>query len=303
MSWTEQRLLDLITDQAQETHELEFKACDALQKSDGKKAEVSKDVSAMANAGGGTIIYGLIERNHVADSLDSGYDQNIISKEWLEQVINSNIHPRVEGLKIHAIPLSSNVGRVAYVVEVPQAVHRAPHQASDKRYHKRSNTTIQAMEDYEIRDVLRRTRSPDLYLKPEIGHASVEGPTFGRQQLRFDLRLSLTNLSTEPSLYTLCHIFLDQRLARTVTSLYRGDPVVQGGRSYVSFNRRLMVPTDFPIMQGHDYFMGAMTCYSEEPLEPTRFHMGSSIRSAGFERVEFFAVEFHGGTRLTIEPL
>ena len=50
-------------------------------------------------------------------------------------------------------------GQHAYVVYVPQSL-RAPHQAGDRRYYKRYNAQSVPMEDYEVRDVARRTDTP-----------------------------------------------------------------------------------------------------------------------------------------------
>jgi predicted HTH transcriptional regulator len=59
--WDEDDLLALIANGAKESVELDYKACDALVQTDGKKNEVSKDVSAFANSAGGTIVYGMVE--------------------------------------------------------------------------------------------------------------------------------------------------------------------------------------------------------------------------------------------------
>src|SRR5258708_2341586 len=117
--WDEADLLRLVADGATESLELEFKSCGALEKSNEKKREVSKDVSALANSAGGSLVYGIGERDHAASYLDSGFDPKDISKEWLEQVINSNIHPKIQGLTITPVILRSKPGRVAYVVTVP----------------------------------------------------------------------------------------------------------------------------------------------------------------------------------------
>ena len=51
----------LIADQVEDNLHLDYKAADALAKTDGKKKEVSKDISALANSDGGIIIYGIKE--------------------------------------------------------------------------------------------------------------------------------------------------------------------------------------------------------------------------------------------------
>jgi predicted HTH transcriptional regulator len=135
--WDVKTLQSYIDNQIEESLNLDYKAADALQKSDGKKKEISKDVSAMANAAGGLIIYGIKEfddsaKRHRPEKIDP-INRTEISKEWLEQVINSNIQPRIEGLVITPITIDETAATVAYVVEVPQSA--TAHQASDKRYY------------------------------------------------------------------------------------------------------------------------------------------------------------------------
>ena len=174
--WTEEYIQGLIDSEAEESINLDYKACDALQKTEGKKRDISKDVSAFANSMGGEIIYGIKEyddvaKRHLPETIDSGFDQSEISKEWLEQVSNSNIQPRIEGLIIHPVSLSGDKrGKYIYVVSIPQS-HTA-HQAKDLKYYKRYNFESVPMEDYEIRDVMNRRKAP--IVKPTFSYEDRE---------------------------------------------------------------------------------------------------------------------------------
>ena len=64
--YTETDLRILIETQAEESTYLDFKAAGALEKTNVKRAEIAKDVSAFANSDGGVIIYGIKEEGHVA---------------------------------------------------------------------------------------------------------------------------------------------------------------------------------------------------------------------------------------------
>src|SRR6266508_2465719 len=109
--WDEADLLALIRDQAQESLTLDYKAGAALQKTEPKKDEVSKDASAFANSAGGSIVYGMAEANQLP----------------------------IDGVRINPVDLATQApGKVAYVVSIPQSP-RAPHQAADKKYYKRFN--------------------------------------------------------------------------------------------------------------------------------------------------------------------
>ena len=81
--WKESDIRDLIANQVQESLTLEYKGCEALGRTDGKKKEISKDVSAFANSAGGEVVYGVIENKHVPTAIDVGYDPNDVSKEWI----------------------------------------------------------------------------------------------------------------------------------------------------------------------------------------------------------------------------
>ena len=156
--WDETDLAALIRDDAQESLTLDYKRSAALVNNDATRRELSKDVSAFANAEGGMLIYGMVEDKHVPTAVDVGVDRNKITKEWLEQVLKTNIHPVVDRILIKQIPLTSKGPEaVAYVLEIGQATSRAPHQAADKRYYKRFNFESTPMEDYEVRDLMRRS--------------------------------------------------------------------------------------------------------------------------------------------------
>lgn len=162
--WDEDDLLWLITSKEQESLQLEYKDSAALDRKDNKKkAELSKDVSAMANSAGGTIVYGIPEdADHLPTALDGHCDPNEIPKEWLEQIINSTIQRRIDDIRINQVRLNkTHPGKVAYVIQIPQS-RRAPHQAPDKKFYRRFNFQAVPMEEYEIRDVARRNEAPAL---------------------------------------------------------------------------------------------------------------------------------------------
>jgi len=171
--WDQARLQRYITDQIEENLTLDYKASDALAKTDGKRKEVTKDVSAFANSAGGIIIYGMREydeaaRKHLPEKLDP-IDRNQFSKEWLEQVIG-NIRPRIEAMLIHPVSLNGISTHVAYIVEIPKSI--TAHQATDYRYYRRFNFESVPMEDYEIQDIRNRRHTflPLVKFDVEVRH-------------------------------------------------------------------------------------------------------------------------------------
>jgi Predicted transcriptional regulator containing an HTH domain and an uncharacterized domain shared with the mammalian protein Schlafen len=159
--WNLDRLEQLIRDNVEENLSLEYKSAEALGKSDAKKAEIVRDVSAFANSSGGVLIYGIAEfqnreQRHLPEKIDPVNRQEF-SKEWLEQIIQS-IQPRIDGIVIE--PVTINPSSVCYVVSIPQS--HTVHQARDHVYYRRHNFNVLAMEDYEVRDVMNRRKRPKI---------------------------------------------------------------------------------------------------------------------------------------------
>jgi hypothetical protein len=202
-NFTQDTLDDLINLNSEESINLEFKRGDALNKADKNKIELSKDVSAMANADGGVIIYGIVEKNHKADSY-SFVDGNVITKEWLENVLNSRIHRRIEGLIIEAIRYNNDFNKSIYVVKIPRSKN-APHMTSEKKFYKRFNFQAVQMEEYEIRALY--SRPENTLLKLVFNGVGQRAGTFigGKfDQYFVSLVFSATNIgSTIESLYKL----------------------------------------------------------------------------------------------------
>ena len=150
----------LIDNNVEESIHLDFKAAPALEKTEKKKDEIAKDVSSFANSDGGIIIYGISEKNHHADSI-SFVDGESISKEWLEQVINSKISKRIEGLQIYPVRFDDDIKKTVYVIRIPRS-DNAPHMSCDRRYYRRYNFVSVPMEEYEVRDAILRIKKTRL---------------------------------------------------------------------------------------------------------------------------------------------
>jgi len=159
--WDLQRIEQLIRGNVEESLTLEYKSAEALGKADGKKAEIVRDVAALANSSGGTLIYGVAEfqqreHRHRPEKVDP-VDRKEFPKEWLEQIIQS-IQPRIDGLVIEPVKIDNS--SVCYVVTVPQSY--TAHQARDHAYYRRHNFNVLPMEDYELRDVMNRRKRPKI---------------------------------------------------------------------------------------------------------------------------------------------
>lgn len=191
--WDENRMRGYIENSIEESLILDYKAAGSLGHSEGKKKEITKDVSAMANSAGGILIYGLKEhaeadKRHLAESIDP-IDRTAFPKEWLEQVIN-NIRPRIDNVVIHPIDLSTGLNDIAYAVEIPQS--NTAHQALDHRYYKRFNFLSQPMEDYEIRDIMNRATTPNATVE-----FSYKKNSIASNEHHYSLTVKITNLGRQ----------------------------------------------------------------------------------------------------------
>ena len=217
----------LIANRVEENRNLEYKAAGALSDSDGKKREISKDVSAFANSDGGTIVYGLAEyqekeRCHLPEKIDP-VDRKQFTREWLEQVIQGNISPNIEGLEIEVIDAGSDTA--VYVVNVPAST--TAHMAKDQRYYRRHNFSSVPMDDYEVRMVMNRLRTPQL----EILFGDVEA--WGNSQLIAPILLAnKSKVAARSVLCRVAHHPPPERPTFRVRGMDRSDQSIGGYYSY-----------------------------------------------------------------------
>jgi len=210
--YSEAYLSQLIRDQVQENLHLDYKKTDSLNNTEKNRKEISKDVSAFANSDGGIIIYGIVEQKHLPEKIE-GRKLEEGKREWLEQVINSRIEPRIWGVKIVQIDLQNEDDHAVFVVEIPQS-HTA-HQAFDRKYYRRFNFQSVAMHDYEVKQTMNRAREPILQLTIEEQRRLIL-PIPNNQYI---LPLLLKNLGTRTAKSIEVYIYLPRMLSYA----YQGD--------------------------------------------------------------------------------
>ncbi len=200
----------------------------------------------------------MLESNHIPIEIDAGYDPAEVTREWLEQVINSSIQRRIDGIRIKQIELhQSNPGKVIYVVSIPQS-NRAPHMAEDHIFYKRYNYQSIPMEEYEVRDVANRGDSPDLSLqlfleKDPIGLEFEENKEFSKP---ITLNAYISNKSITTAQYYIVRLHIDKLLKICSKS----SDIIEGLEQYLnirnasflttSYSRNYSVPGSMPIWQG-----------------------------------------------------
>lgn len=189
-NFTKEDIEQLITDKTEEAINLEFKAADALK----NKKEMGKDISSFANSAGGIIIYGINEVNHCADST-SFINGNQLTKEWIENVIQTNIHRKVDGIEIYPIRFEGDFNKTVYVVKVPES-DNAPHMSKDNRYYKRFNFQATPMEEYEIRQLYNKSKVTKLKISDNllISIGSVTGPRSKPIKISYTIGIQVENI-------------------------------------------------------------------------------------------------------------
>ncbi len=184
-SWTEGDLDSLIP---QELDFQEFKGSGWLDV-DGSVSghfliNYSKQLSAFANAGGGTLFIGIDDRGQIDGGVQIDMKHGGM-RSWLEDVTPGAVDPPLGTFNVFEVTGDSGrigPGRAVYVVEIP-ASEQAPHQAMDHRYYLRIAGKSRPMSHLHVRDVLRRTMTPQVDLvrlgpfeEPEYDPTDPRGP-------------------------------------------------------------------------------------------------------------------------------
>ena len=158
-SINESHLKDLVADGVQESRSIEFKA-KLVWETDSDKKEFLADVSALANGGGGDLIFG-IEEDQGAASAVIGLDSFDLDKDRLriESILRDGIAPRIVGIRVQPVVLSN--GRMAIIVRVPNSLNR-PHMVVFKRwsrFYSRNSAGKYQLDVHELRSAFIASES------------------------------------------------------------------------------------------------------------------------------------------------
>jgi hypothetical protein len=295
---TKEDLQRLIDEEIQESLTLDYKASPSLARDDKPRDEMCKDVSAFANSAGGQIIYGIVEKDRKPVKVDDGSD---LSREWIEQVIDSNVHPRLDGLVITAVPVGSE--RHAYVLTIPQASGRAPHQAPDKKYYKRQNFQSVPMEDYEIRDALRRATTPELYVELSFATGQTAPVEFVHQsELSKPITLSaiVRNRSSQPAYYALVQVGIDAELPIHTSGDFVSMRITGDGQQRQHWLKHQFIsPPGMPIFKEIDddalHRPSLTFTYPSSWPSDSTFYLTTSVQTAGYAATENWVIHYLRG--------
>jgi hypothetical protein len=160
--------------------------------------ELSKQLSAFANSGGGTLVYGVkdvapgglrtVDRGGVSSTL-----RGRSTKEWLEDVIPHLVEHQLMSFNVYSIlktGAGSNIdeGKEITLIEINDS-EQAPHQARDKRYYARVGGKSRPIGHRMVLDILGRAVHPRL----EISF-SIREHLLHKRSYRIELLISCKNI-------------------------------------------------------------------------------------------------------------
>jgi hypothetical protein len=186
---TLESIMELIG-KASESQFLEFKRGQALDEIDKSqiKEEIVRDVSAFANAGGGTIIYGLDEDRTTAPAVACTLFPVMNTKAdslRLTSIIRSGMEPVFNAFEVREIPVPEG-GRIVIIdIEKAETAHQCK---ADHKYYQRIGPARTPMYDHQIRDVMNRRTSPVVRLQTEVRSIQQR-----REAHVYDLYIQLSN--------------------------------------------------------------------------------------------------------------
>lgn len=146
--------------------------------------ELSKQLSAFANSGGGTLVYGVkdaapgqprtIDRGGVSSAL-----RGRSTKEWLEDVIPHLVEHPLSRFNVYPIIKTGTTSDIAegkeiILIEVADS-DQAPHQARDKKYYARVGGKSRPIGHRMVLDILGRAVHPRLQISFRIRERQIDG--------------------------------------------------------------------------------------------------------------------------------
>ena len=156
-SVNEGHLNDLVG--VRESRSIEFKA-KLVWGTDSEKKEFLADVSALANCGGGDLIFGIEEDQGAAAAVVglASFDPDKDSLK-IENILRDGVAPRIVGIRVQPVALSN--GLMAIIVRVPNSLNR-PHMVVFKqwsRFYSRNSAGKYQLDVHELRSAFIASES------------------------------------------------------------------------------------------------------------------------------------------------
>jgi hypothetical protein len=308
---TKADLQRLVDEGLEESLTLDYKASPALTRDGKGPDEICKDVTALANSAGGQIVYGIEEDKATKkpSRVDDGVADPKVTREWIEQILNSRVQPRLNGVTTTRIDMGN--GQFGYVISVPQT-QTGPHQSPEGKYYKRFDLQSVPMHDYEIRDIMRRSTTPDLYtdicfdgrqksFTPRVTDGAQHSETVM-------LHCAVRNRSNAPAYHVVADFLVDYDL---LIPFQVGPFKIIGERDEAPrhkmriFRRVINSPPDLPIFKEGEVEQHSGIVATQIPFEVVAgglIYLETSIQAPGFSSTEEWLIQSRNGTLRLLPP-
>jgi hypothetical protein len=113
-----------------------------------------KHVTAFSNTSGGDLIFGITESGSGGYPVDILGIEGNVNKERLEQIIISNIRPRI-GVQFRKIEVPDS-GRIIFIIRIPEGQSRPYYDMRSHKYYKRYNYEAIHIDEFEIESLYQK---------------------------------------------------------------------------------------------------------------------------------------------------
>ncbi len=239
-------LTRMCKERLEESPSLEFKACNELKvgsdywhRDEIKKRipesireELSRDVSAMLNAAGGVIVYGILElkKDKRAKSLDASNifrpeAEHNVTPEKVTDWLRTSIQPP-PSVSVYRVFEGEPEDASAWylVVEAPQG--QLAYMAMDKRFYKRVGNVVKPMEQYEVVDVMNRARGAALNVRLTL--QSQTPRDYHWTTLNVKVQVTSTNFVASEQGALKLTVALPMKITGNVGAVSKGGLIVEG---------------------------------------------------------------------------
>jgi len=120
------------------------------QELDSDNKEIAKDISALANTNGGTLIYGIKSQDRIPTDINWLDGSGI--EERIQNIVTTTFQPKLEGMQVIRLPNPEDDSEAVYIVNIPKSPN-VPHMVYN-RYYIRRGSVSSPMEDIDVRSAM-----------------------------------------------------------------------------------------------------------------------------------------------------